>query len=73
MAMIASPRRSSWPLDVDIKHLQCAGLPAASLVQMKLSALDQRLVIRKVGALYPGDAGTLRAALGGLLGQDSAG
>lgn len=69
MAMITSARHSSWPLDVDSKHLQSAGLPAASLVRMKLFTLDSRLVIWKAGALHSEDERRVRAALGELVGQ----
>lgn len=69
MAMITSASHYSWPLDVDIKHLQSAGLPAASLVWMKLFTLDLRLVIRKAGALHSEDASRVRDVLGELLGQ----
>lgn len=70
MAMITSAGHTSWPLYVDIRHLQSAGLPAASQVRMKLFTLDLRLVIRKAGALHPKDASRVRAALGELLGED---
>lgn len=69
MAMITSAGHPSWPLDVDTKHLQSAGLPAASLVRMKLFTLDLRLVTRKAGALHFEDASRVRDALGELLGQ----
>lgn len=68
MAMITSARHSSWPLDVGISDLHSAGLPAASLVRMKLFTLDRRLVIRKAGALHPVDASRVREALGELFG-----
>ncbi|MDO8863483.1 type II toxin-antitoxin system PemK/MazF family toxin [Haliea sp. E1-2-M8] len=69
MAMITSARHSSWPLDVEIKHLQNTGLSAASLVRMKLFTLDLRLVIRKAGALHAEDASRVREAVGKLFGQ----
>jgi mRNA interferase MazF len=36
MAMITSSRNRAWPLDVEITNLASAGLPAPSIVRMKL-------------------------------------
>lgn len=55
LAMITSARNSDWPLDVEIKDLDAAGLPSASVVRMKLFTLDDQLVIRKAGALAEND------------------
>lgn len=67
LAMITSARNSSWPLDVEIKDLDSAGLPADSIVRMKLFTLDDRLVIRKAGVLSSVDAIAVSDALGRLL------
>lgn len=67
LAMITSARNSSWPLDVEIKDLDSAGLPADSIVRMKLFTLDDRLVIRKAGVLSSVDAIAISDALGRLL------
>lgn len=63
MAMITSATHSSWPLDVVIENMDAAGLPAPSLVRMKLFTLDHRLVIRKIGRLSSTDQGKVNTAL----------
>jgi len=40
---------------VKIGDLESAGLPAASVVRMKLFTLDAQLVLRKAGFLADGD------------------
>jgi mRNA interferase MazF len=51
MAMITSAKNSDWPLDIEIGDLDCAGLPSASIIRMKLFTLDEKLIIRKAGQL----------------------
>lgn len=63
LAMITSASNSDWPLDVNIKDLDSAGLPSASVVRMKLFTLDDKLVIRKAGALAKDDWSEVSAAL----------
>ena len=67
MAMITSARNSDWPLDVEIEDLDAAGLPAPSIVRMKLFTLDEKLVLRKAGALAGADRGRVSSALRKLL------
>lgn len=67
LAMITSAKNSDWPLDVEIKDLDSAGLPSASVVRMKLFTLDDQLVIRKAGALAQKDRRNVAAALRQLL------
>jgi mRNA interferase MazF len=55
LAMITSASNSDWPLDVVIEDLDSAGLPAASVVRMKLFTLDDQWVVRKAGILAAGD------------------
>lgn len=55
LAMITSQGGTSWPLDVAISDQSQAGLPAPSLVRMKLFTLDHRLILRKVGKLSSRD------------------
>ena len=55
LAMITSAKQSSWPLDQVINDLDSAGLPAASLVRMKLFTLDNRLILRQIGKLSDKD------------------
>jgi len=63
LAMITSANNFDWPLDVNIKDLDSAGLPSASVVRMKLFTLDDKLVIRKAGALTKDDRSEVSAAL----------
>lgn len=69
LAMITSAAHRRWPLDVAVGDLEAAGLPAPSVVRMKLFTLDDRLIERRAGALRPEDAGKVRAALARLLGD----
>lgn len=68
MAMVTSAKNSDWPLDVDITDLAGAGLPAPSIVRMKLFTLDHRFVLRRAGKLAPTDRKAVAAALKKLLG-----
>lgn len=56
MAMITSSSHASWPLDVVIQKSTAAGLRTPSAVRMKLFTLDNRLILRKAGALAEQDA-----------------
>ncbi|MCF6353908.1 MAG: type II toxin-antitoxin system PemK/MazF family toxin [Candidatus Polarisedimenticolaceae bacterium] len=67
LAMITSASNSDWPLDVDIQDLDAAGLPSASVVRMKLFTLDNKLIIRKAGALAKQDRHAVSTALRQLL------
>jgi mRNA interferase MazF len=50
-----------------LSDCQSAGLTAASLVRIKLFALDNRLVARKIGVLSSKDRQAVRRMLHGLL------
>jgi mRNA interferase MazF len=67
MAMITSARNSDWPLDIEIENLESAGLPAPSVIRMKLFTLDEKLIIRKAGELAVPDQSRVIAALRQLL------
>jgi mRNA interferase MazF len=67
LAMITSASNSDWSLDVNIQDLDTAGLPSASVVRMKLFTLDDKLVVRKAGALAKQDRSTVSATLHQLL------
>ena len=60
LAMITSAGHSRWPLDVPLTDLATAGLPAPSVVRMKLFTLDDRLVERRVGTLGAEDAAAVQ-------------
>lgn len=68
LAMVTSARHRRWPLDVPVTDLAQAGLPAPSLVRMKLFTLDDRLIERSVGSLAAPDARAVEEALARLLG-----
>ncbi len=68
LAMVTSVDHRPWPLDVAVSDLPAAGLPAPSVVRMKLFTLDDRLIQRQVGALSAEDRAVARAALKELLG-----
>jgi len=70
LAMITSAAHGPWPLDVAIDDLDAAGLPAPSVVRMKLFTLDFRLILRTAGRLAPTDRGAVQAALGEMLAAD---
>ena len=69
LAMITSAGHGRWPLDVPVSDLGRAGLPAPSVVRMKLFTLDDRLVERSVGRLCEGDAESVVTVLGRLFGS----
>jgi mRNA interferase MazF len=68
LAMVTSADHRPWPLDVAVSDLQAAGLPAPSVVRMKLFTLDDRLIQRQVGALSAEDRAVAGEALKELLG-----
>lgn len=71
MAMITSEKNAPWPLDVRVADLLQAGLPAPSVVRMKLFTLDHRFVVARVGALSDSDRMGIEASLLALLGDGS--
>jgi mRNA interferase MazF len=67
MAMITSAKNPSWPLDVAISDLQASGLPAPSVIRMKLFTLDNRFVLKQIGTLSSADRQKAKRALRALL------
>ncbi len=67
LAMITSRENRGWPLDIEIGDLTAAGLSHPSIVRMKLFTLDERLVLRKSGALAARDQAAVQRALRRLL------
>lgn len=63
LAMITSRENRGWPLDTEIGGLAAAGLSHPSVVRMKLFTLDERLVLRKSGALADRDQTAVHRAL----------
>jgi len=68
MAMITSAGNPPWPLDVPLADLDVAGLPAASVVRMKLFTLDLRFVRWKIGTLGEADRRAVASSVAALLG-----
>lgn len=68
LAMITSAAHRRWPLDVPVSDLGAAGLPAPSVVRMKLFTLDDRLIERTAGRLALVDAQAVTASLAKTLG-----
>jgi mRNA interferase MazF len=63
MAMVTSARHQPWPLDVPVRDLGEAGLPAPSVIRMKLFTLDHRFVAGRIGSLSRQDRSALRQSL----------
>lgn len=68
MAMITSAHHARWLLDVVIRDLDTAGLPAPSMVRMKLFTLDHRLIHSRLGSIGELDQGAVSDALAAMLG-----
>lgn len=69
LAMITSAGHCRWPLDVPVSDLGRAGLPAPSVVRMKLFTLDDRLIERSAGTLGAADVRAVAGALTRLFGD----
>lgn len=63
MAMITTKGHSPWPFDINLEHLQEAGLSVASIVRFKLFTLDHRVIIGKIGKLAESDRQAVCEAL----------
>lgn len=68
MAMITSATQSAWPLDTPINDLESAGLPAQSLIRLKLFTLDHRLIIGSLGHLSANDQAVFNQHFNTLMG-----
>jgi mRNA interferase MazF len=67
LAMITSQKNPDWPLDTTITDNRPTGLKAPSKIRMKLFTLDNRLIVKKIGALNSKDKKAVIKALGSLL------
>ena len=67
MAMITSAEQFAWLGDCAINDLTAAGLTTACVIRLKLFTLDERLVIRRAGALAAVDQKKLQVGWKGLL------
>jgi len=66
LAVITSQKNDPWPLDVPIKNKKQSGLPAPSLVRMKIFTLDNRFILRKIGHLSKTDQNQVKKSLSNL-------
>ena len=55
LAMITSASHQPWPGDTPLSDLKAAGLTTESLVRLKIFTLDNRFVVRCLGALAAPD------------------
>jgi mRNA interferase MazF len=62
-AMITSANNRSWPLDVEVKDLKTSGLPAPSVVRMKLFTIDHQIIKAKIGELGLKDKDAVKKSL----------
>lgn len=62
-AMITSLKNKSWPLDVEVKDLKKSGLPAPSVVRMKLFTIDHQIIKEKIGELNTIDQAKVKKSL----------
>lgn len=69
-AMITSAATTPWPGDIPLGDLVSAGLPAASVVRLKLFTLDNAVPTARLGSLAKKDAKAVRRALRAALGED---
>lgn len=69
-AMITSAETTGWATDVLIGDLEEAGLPAPSVVRLKLFTLDNDVPLGRLGSLAKKDAKAVRRALRAAIGED---
>jgi len=67
MTMITTARTPPWPGDVELRDLAAAGLQAPCIVRLKLFTLDNRLLVRLLGALAADDRKRVTTQLSGYL------
>lgn len=67
MCMITTKCEPPWPTDHTIIDLTAAGLPAPSIIRMKLFTLDTRLIEKKLGRLAESDRHAVRNHLQAVL------
>ncbi|MCW5745692.1 MAG: type II toxin-antitoxin system PemK/MazF family toxin [Alphaproteobacteria bacterium] len=69
-AMITSAETTGWATDITIADLDEAGLPAPSVVRLKLFTLENGVPLSRLGTLAKKDAKAVRRALREALGED---
>ena len=68
-AMITSAENAPWPHDVPLTDLASAGLSFPSVVRLKWFTIDNRMILRRAGALAPRDRRSLGRVMRGVLGH----
>lgn len=63
MAMITTQTHHPWPADCHIQDLDRAGLPSPCIVRLKVFTLDNRLIMRRCGALASQDRESVQEAV----------
>jgi mRNA interferase MazF len=69
-AMITSAETAGWATDISIGDIDTAGLPAPSVVRLKLFTLDNAVAVGRLGTLAKKDAKAVRRALREALGEE---
>ncbi|HKU94133.1 MAG TPA: type II toxin-antitoxin system PemK/MazF family toxin [Vineibacter sp.] len=69
-AMITSAETAGWATDIPIGDLEAAGLPAPSVVRLKLFTVDNAMPLGRLGTLVKKDAKAVRRALREAMGED---
>lgn len=70
LAMITTKSHAPWPGDCPIEDFQEAGLSLPCIIRPKLFTLDNRLILRRMGALGAKDAERARELLRSVLAFD---
>jgi mRNA interferase MazF len=68
-AMITSADNAPWPHDIRLTDLPAAGLPSPSVIRLKWFTIDNRLILRRAGALALRDRRSLTRLVRGVLGH----
>jgi len=51
LLMVTSAKHNAWKYDIPITCLEEAGLKAASIIRFKMFSIDERIIVKKIGAL----------------------
>ncbi len=55
LLMITTKAHQAWPGDTEITHFQISGLSRTCVVRLKAFTLDNRLILKRLGALSARD------------------
>ncbi len=51
LAMITSAKNSDWESDLQIKEIEPTGLKTDCVIRYKIFSLDERIILKRVGAI----------------------